>query len=166
MKIFESEILFNGYYGQMNSGDDAFVEVTSWAAKNIWKTEKFRYLAKKENLPETIEKIYGYPFSLPKSYVIQNKLLIHQSKVLVSAGGSTFHNIIRKGTIKDFALQRKLKDSRFKIGGIGVSVGPFSSVEAEQNVVKYLQNLDFLTLRDRRSHDFVKTLDFFTNLWA
>lgn len=34
---FRSDILFTGYYGQMNTGDDAFVQVASWGASKYWK---------------------------------------------------------------------------------------------------------------------------------
>lgn len=157
--MFKSDILFGGYYGQKNTGDNAFVEVTSWAANTIWNQKNIRYLAKKKNLPITIHQKEGYPVSLPKTYEYQQKLLVNNTKIFISAGGSTFHREIIGNNAKDFALQRKLKNGgNFKLGAIGVSIGPFKSLNAERSVVNYIKNLDFLTVRDKRSYDFVSSL--------
>jgi|SRR5690554_1986864 len=157
--MLNSEILFNGYYGQKNTGDDAFVEVTAWAANTIWRKKKIKYLAIKENLPQTIHKINGYLFSVPKTYRIQQKLLINQANTFISAGGSTFHSTLKKPDPKYYALQKKLRNNNFKIGAIGVSIGPFRSKEAQKSIDEYLRSIDFLTLRDKRSYEYVKTLN-------
>lgn len=157
--MFKSEILFNGYYGEKNTGDDAFVEVTAWASSEIWNKKDIRYLAIQENLPQTIQKIKGYPLSIPKTYGLQQRILINQTKVFISAGGSTFHSELKVNNPKYFALQKKLKDDSFKFGAIGVSIGPFKSQKVEESIAGYLKSLDFLAVRDRRSYEYVKTLD-------
>ena len=157
--MLNSEILFNGYYGQKNTGDDAFIEVTAWAANTIWNKKNIRYLAIKQNLPQTIHEINGYPFTIPKSHRIQQKVLINQTKAFISAGGSTFHSELKSTNPKYIALQKKLKDNNFKIGAVGVSIGPFKSKAAEKSISEYLKKLDFLTLRDKRSYEYVKSLD-------
>lgn len=157
--MLNSEILFNGYYGQKNTGDDAFVEVTAWAASTIWNKKNIRYLAIKENLPQTVHKIKGYPFSIPKSYSLQQKLLTNQTKAFISAGGSTFHSELKSTNPKYIALQKKLKENDFKIGAVGVSIGPFRSKAAEKSIGEYLKKIDFLTLRDKRSYEYAKTLN-------
>lgn len=147
--VFDSEVLFTGYYGQYNVGDDAFVEVASWGAKKYWNKSKCLFLAQKKTLPYTISNVNGYPFNLPKSYRIQNNLLIANTSYLVSAGGSTFHNALNKDDIKKIAINYKKKNNSIKIGGIGVSIGPFKTVKDEISVVEYLKNIDFLAVRDR-----------------
>ncbi|EOZ93862.1 putative polysaccharide pyruvyl transferase [Indibacter alkaliphilus LW1] len=157
--MLNSDILFNGYYGQKNTGDDAFVEVTSWAANTIWRKKNIKYLAIKKNLPQTTYKIRGYPFSFPKSYSFQQTILINQTKAFISAGGSVFHSELQVTNPKYYALQKKLKDNNFKIGAIGVSIGPFKSKVAEKSITEYLKKLDFLTVRDKSSYEYVKSLD-------
>ena len=158
--MFKSEILFNGYYGQLNTGDDAFVEVTSWGAKNLWDKKDIRYLALGENLPKTVESKLCYPLTLPRSYKYQQRLLIDNADAFISAGGSTFHSVLSQNNPKVQAFKRKktLQD-KFKLGAIGISLGPFQNKEAEKSIEKYLKSLDFLTLRDKRSYEYAKSLN-------
>ena len=157
-KVFESEMLFTGYYGQLNTGDDAFVAVADWGARKYWHKTNNRFLAIKKNLPE-ISGVNGYPFSFPRTYSSQNKLLISNTNYLVSAGGSTIHSALQKNNIKQLALNEKRNGSKIKIGGIGVSIGPFKTSRDEKAVIEYLRNIDFLAVRDQRSYAFVEQLN-------
>lgn len=156
-KLFESEILFTGYYGQLNVGDDAFVVVSDWGAKKYWNKTSNRFLAIKNKLPE-LDVVKGYPFRLPRTYDIQNRILISQTDYLISAGGSTIHSVLNENNIKQLALNEKRNGSSIKVGAIGVSIGPFKSIKDENAVTEYLKNIDFLTVRDQKSYDFVKNL--------
>lgn len=158
--MYNTDIIFSGYYGRKNSGDDAFVEVASWGAKALWNKGNIRFFANESELPRTIFPKKGYPIKLPLTYGIQQKFLIERSKAFISAGGSTFHSEIKGSNTKYAVLQSKQRrEGEFKIGAMGVSIGPFKSVKAELSVAEYLKRLDFLTLRDKRSYNFVKSLD-------
>lgn len=157
--MFKTDILFTGFYGQRNTGDDAFVEVASWGAKRYWKRQNNRFLAIEKNLPLTIEPANGYPFNIPKSYKFQQSLLLNGADFLISAGGSTIHSKMVPSNPKMKALYRKEKYGGIKVGGIGVSVGPFKSVKDEKAVQQYLKSIDFLALRDKASFDYVNSLD-------
>lgn len=152
-------ILFNGYYGKLNTGDDAFVEVSSWAAKNIWKKDKYRFLTVTEKLPDTINQAKGYWFSLPKTYRFQTNLLMKQASHFISAGGSTFHSALSPRSVRNIAVGTKQNwNKELKIGAVGVSLGPFRNLQDERAVISYLKGLDFLALRDRISYDFACSL--------
>lgn len=155
---FESDTLFTGYYGQLNTGDDAFVEVASWGAKKYWHSKSNKFLAKANNLPITTTEASGYPFSIPKTYNVQKRLLISSTKSLVSAGGSTIHSTLNRNNIKKIAINRKAAGQDLKIGAIGVSIGPFKSLKDEKSVIDYLKYIDFLSVRDQASFDFVSSL--------
>lgn len=158
--MFHSDILFNGYYGEQNSGDDAFVEVSSWGAHQIWKKNNLKYLALENKLPIVLYKIKGYPITFPKTYKLQSHLLINLAEAFISAGGSTFHSKIFPNNPKDIALRKKIKrKDSFQLGAIGVSIGPFKSIEAEKSIQNYLRHLDFLTLRDKRSFKYANSLN-------
>lgn len=157
-KVFESEVLFTGYYGQLNTGDDAFVVVADWGVKKYWNKSSNRFLAIKKNLPE-VSGLNGYPFSFPRTYSSQNKLLISNTNYLISAGGSTIHSALPQNSIKQLALNEKRNGSKIKIGGIGVSIGPFKTSKDEKSVIEYLRNIDFLAVRDQRSYDFIEHLN-------
>ena len=157
--MFKTDILFTGFYGQSNTGDDAFVEVASWGSKKYWKKNNIRFLAVKENLPKGLNPLKGYPFSIPKTFRIQERLLLRSGSALVSAGGSTIHSELTKNNIKQLAIQRKHSHPKFKIGAIGVSIGPFKNISDEKAVTKYLREIDFLAVRDQTSFSFVESLN-------
>lgn len=156
--MFKTNILFNGYYGQRNTGDDAFVEVANWGAQKFWHLHDFRFLSRTDALPSVRSLIKGYPITFPKTYSFQRGMLVNNTDVFISAGGSTFHNIT-PGSIKDLAAQTKKKNSKLKLGAIGVSVGPFINCENEKRVVEYLKSMDFISVRDQRSFNYVDSLD-------
>ncbi|ENX17024.1 hypothetical protein F894_00156 [Acinetobacter sp. CIP 51.11] len=160
IRFFNSDILFTGYYGQLNAGDDAFIEVTSWGAKKYWNKNENIFLAKESNLPITTNKIRGYPLTIPKTYRFQNRFLLASTNYLISSGGSTLHHELLKNDIKRIAVESKIKGSnKIKIGGIGVSIGPFRSIKDEKAIIEYLKNIDFLAVRDQASFDYVQNLD-------
>jgi len=158
-KNLKSDILFTGYYGQLNTGDDAFIEVAAWGAEKYWNKKNNRFLAIKNGLPTVKLPVKGYPVKLPKSYKLQNKLLIPTADYLISAGGSTLCNKLKGYDAKSIALKRKEKINDIKLGAIGVSVGPFKSSKDEKSIINYLKNLDFLSVRDKASFKIVKELD-------
>jgi len=159
VSVFTSDILFTGFYGQKNTGDDAFVEVAAWGAKQYWQVERPTFLARKNSLPITQNTIKGYPFTLPRSYHVQNQLLLRNTKCLISAGGSTIHSRLAKRNIKAMATELKRNGANLKLGGIGVSIGPFKNTEDEKAVAEYLKHLNFLAVRDQQSFEYVEQLD-------
>lgn len=157
--MFKSDILFTGFYGHKNTGDDAFIEVAEWGARKFWNKNNNRFLAIDKNLPDTITPTKGFPFTIPKTFRIQSNLLINNTDYLISAGGSTIHSKLPKNNHKSKALLRKKNKSNIKIGGIGVSIGPFKSLQDEKAVKNYLKSIDFLAVRDQASYDYVTSLN-------
>jgi polysaccharide pyruvyl transferase WcaK-like protein len=111
-----------------------------------------------KNLPQTTIPSTGFPFSIPKTFRLQSDLLLKNTDYLISAGGSTIHSKLPKNNLKLKALKRKKKGADIKIGGIGVSIGPFKSIEDEKAVERYLKSIDFLAVRDQTSFDYVSSL--------
>src|SRR5690606_37341317 len=118
--MFKSDILFTGYYGQQNTGDDAFVEVAAWGAKNYWSKDKIRFLAEKDRLPKTIIPVRGYPFIIPKTHNLQQQILLNNTDYLISAGGSTLHSKLPIKSVKKLAVDLKGRGRDIKIVAIGV----------------------------------------------
>lgn len=156
--MINTDILFSGYYGMQNTGDDAFIEVASWGAKKYWQKDSCRFLALQRQLPKTIVPSKGYPLTFPKSYRFQQRLLLKSTNCLISAGGSTLHSEMKADNIKLLATEIK-KTSNLKVGAIGISIGPFRSVNDEVAVKKYLKEIDFLAVRDHKSFEFAASLD-------
>lgn len=157
--MFATDILFTGFYGQSNTGDDAFVEVAAWGAKNFWKKDKVRFLAKNSKLPKTIVSAHGYPITIPKTYPAQAEFLLKRTNAFVFAGGSTIHSKIRASSIRAKAFQQKARTHILNIGAIGVSIGPFKTVADEKAVETYLKQMDFLAVRDEKSYEIAKSFN-------
>ena len=156
--MIKSDVLFTGYYGQLNTGDDAFVEVAAWGAQKFWDKKQLRFLAVKQRLPKIKTAIKGYPFRIPKTYEYQQELLLKNSNYLVSAGGSTFQGAVSPKSIKNLSIPLNEK-GKLKIGAVGVSIGPFKTKKEEKFYSEYLKRMSFLAVRDQRSYDYVQTLD-------
>lgn len=157
--MFKTDILFTGYYGHQNTGDDAFVEVASWGAKKFWSKDNNRFLARTSRLPKTIIPNKGYPFEMKRTYDLQSKILLNNTDAFVYAGGSTIHSELKSNNIRWSAIQKKIRGEKLKFGGIGVSIGPFKSVKDEKAIQSYLKQMDFLAVRDQTSFDFVNNID-------
>lgn len=152
------KILYSGFYGFKNTGDDAFIEVCAWGGNEYWGTTNNIFLG--SNLP----KVINPSLSLSKSrFKGHNRLktisLAMSANGFVSAGGSTFSKH-SKYSLKDISLRTKtIFNKKLNLGAIGVSVGPFKNSEDEKNVVSYIKKMSFLAVRDKRSFDFVSSLN-------
>ncbi|AEI14045.1 hypothetical protein Flexsi_0357 [Flexistipes sinusarabici DSM 4947] len=151
-------ILFQGYYGKQNTGDDAFVEVAAWGAKKYWNCNLVTFFA--EKIPNII-----YPanytgknlFRGHKHYKAFNAII--NSNAFIMAGGSTFHSVYNIFNPKKMAAFKKKFLKKYIIGAIGVSLGPYKSKQAEKNNLEFLKQLDFLALRDNKSYELAKSYD-------
>lgn len=149
--------LFEGFYGFQNAGDDAFVEVSSWGANTYWNSTNNVFLG--DIMPKTIATINNKQWFPKIKGFDRLDLLAHlrTTDYFVSAGGSTFSNMPLHNN-KSIARMFKRIKPNLATGAIGVSIGPFKNVKDEKNVTKNLKSLDFLSVRDSRSFDFVSSL--------
>lgn len=157
--MFKTDILYTGYYGQKNTGDDAFVEVSAWGASKFWHKNNNRFLGIQSRLPKTIIPSKGFPFEIKGTYKFQSNILLDNTQALIYAGGSTLYRELPKDSIRLKAIHKKINGKKIKIGGIGVSVGPFKSIKDEEAVQSYLKQMDFLSVRDQASFDFVSSIN-------
>ncbi|MDH1601213.1 polysaccharide pyruvyl transferase family protein [Empedobacter sp. GD03739] len=155
------QITYTGFYGHKNTGDDAFLEVTAYYSNKNNFTPYFLG----DNLPELIspfKNLRENRFDNFKLNKINSRLVsikpIVQSDYFLSAGGSTFGDHKMHGYKEISKYIKKYLNKNLKTGGIGVSIGPFKSVEAERRVIEYIKTLDFLAVRDKKSFEYLKTL--------
>ena len=152
------KIVYSGFYGFKNTGDDAFLEVAAWGSKKYLNADDVVFLG--HDLPRLITESRELSKPLFKGYDrIQTFKELVNADYFISAGGSTFVNH-KWHQLKEVALLAKQTMNReLKNGAIGVSIGPFATSSDEKSVQKYLQQIDFLTLRDRRSFEYVQSLN-------
>lgn len=153
-----NKVLFQGYYGMQNTGDDAFVEVGAWGARKFWNIKSISYGY--PNLPTIKTHCDNFEASNKKIIKgIQQLKSVLSSTHFVSAGGSIFHSCFSMRDIRRFSLVKKKMFPSYTIGAIGVSLGPFRDSDSEKYITGYLKKLDFLILRDRQSYVFASSLN-------
>lgn len=152
-------MLFQGYYGQKNTGDNAFVEVAAWGGKKYWGDTYPIFLTKSMPQIQTECKDIGMVYNR-LHLKMKGARWVMCSDALIIAGGSVFHSRMNLLNPRYIAgLKSKFSDS-FRYGAIGVSLGPYKNSQAERENIELLKRFDFLTLRDEASYQLALSYDF------
>jgi polysaccharide pyruvyl transferase WcaK-like protein len=139
-----------GYYGMQNSGDDALMYATAWAAKNILGCKRTQVGLYGDYERET-HSDDQLSLKFTQQFPGQNRLLHYktaiQSKRIIFGGGSVLHSET------DINLKRQLMSlaSPKKSLAVGVGIGPFNSVAAEKSCAKFLNECGYVGVRDNES---------------
>ena len=146
-----------GYYGMKNSGDDALLMASIMGAKNELKMNKLLVSTAHDSLFLGNDVDLNLIHQTPK-FKGQNRLKHYQaamkSRRIIFGGGSVFH------TAQDIEMKRQM----MKLSGgdsclaVGVSLGPFVDVAAREECKKFLQECDFIGVRDRQSLELAQQL--------
>lgn len=141
-----------GYYGMKNSGDDALMYATAWAAKNLLDCQK------------NIVGLYGdynrdtltdsvLPLHFDQKFPGQNRLLQYktaiQSKRIIFGGGSVLHSETDINQKRHLMALSNAKKSL----AVGVGIGPFNSTGAEKACANFLNECGSIGVRDEASLD-------------
>lgn len=154
-------IIFTGFYGQCNTGDDAFCVVSDWAAKKFWNQKKVKFLGRNLPLDNRGRKLAS---SIPNEYYFRGQSYIELSiqgligSNIIYSGGSLFHSK-SLGFTKEAVFKAYHKLNLIKLGAIGVSLGPFKSSSSQSAIRDYLSRFSFLALRDKRSYEEALEMD-------
>ncbi|OUR79763.1 hypothetical protein A9Q75_11665 [Colwellia psychrerythraea] len=146
-----------GYYGMRNSGDDALLYATAWAAKNILGCNNTKVGLYGDYTRET-QSDNQFPLKFTQQFPGQNRLLHYktaiQSKRIIFGGGSVLHSE------NDINLKRQLMSlaNQKKSLAVGVSIGPFNSVTAEQSCAKFLNECGYVGVRDNISLEIAQSI--------
>lgn len=137
--------LLIGYYGEMNTGDDALYAVSAWGMRHYFSDRKvFCYTEHLPNVPgaEVIPAFRHKRF--PGHNLLRAAWLNRRLSQVVYGGGSIFFNA---NTLRYWCnlLDRIRSDCHF---AAGVSVGPFASQADEVACTELLKRLAFIGLRD------------------
>jgi polysaccharide pyruvyl transferase WcaK-like protein len=152
-------VLFGGYYGMDNVGDNSFGSILTWGARNYWGTEKTFLLSKKE-----IEgPIKTYPCLMENQFfrgqmICESFWQVLRSTCVVWGGGSIFHSKVPLYTPRHFSFFTS-KVGITPTGAIGVSLGPYKTWADQRAVHTYLSHLHFLTLRDKASYEEARSIN-------
>lgn len=155
-------LLFTGFYGQLNTGDDAFCVVSEWGARRYWQIENSTFHGR--NLPINYDNItLKSSISAKKHFrgqeILENLHLLRKKydPIIYSGGSVLFKEISFLSKENVLIAKNRLRKNTF--GAIGVSLGPFKTSEAHKSIRNYLGNFSFLALRDSRSFNLAQEMN-------
>lgn len=155
------KIAISGYYGMQNYGDDLFAIATAIAAKVYWKNVEPVIIAPyqkktclKYGVPNQLKNFYsahGFAGAMCRStFTVINAF---SSEHYIFAGGSIFQS--KKIDVKTI-LSKLFKNKKDYFSAIGVSVGPFKTIQDEKAVKSLLERFAYISVRDQRSYNAIK----------
>ena len=142
-----------GYYGQHNTGDDALLYASAWAARHYLGCKKLKVSVFGDKHYDAIAKSQG-PTFFKGHERLKHYHIAATSKRLIIGGGSVFHSE------RDIQLKRHLIGlaNPKKSMAVGVSIGPFANTAAERACQLFLNECGFIGVRDKYSLDYAKHL--------
>jgi polysaccharide pyruvyl transferase WcaK-like protein len=145
------KLVFSGFYGMHNTGDDCFCAISAWGARRYWKSDNMFFLS--STLP-VLPVAATALFSPRQAFRGQNKIKMLYSlmttNTLIFSGGSIFYSKMNLDRALVYLCHRI---KRFAMGAIGVSLGPYGSKQSRIEVEDSLKRLSFLAVRDHRSYE-------------
>jgi polysaccharide pyruvyl transferase WcaK-like protein len=151
-------VLLHGYYGRCNTGDDAFLTISAWAARTCFSAR--RLYATCHTLSEThgvpVRRMY-YEWQrrgVTRLNRLRERFIARRADLVIFGGGSTLH------TVSD--LERNLGMLDRAGPGLhfaaGIGVGPFADGAAEAACARLLGRLAFVGARDQMSYQRARQL--------
>lgn len=146
-----------GYYGMQNSGDDALLLAAAWGASRYLQAET---LSVQSPRPLMLPEFGRFPATLApqQRFTGHNRLLQYHlaanSQHMVFGGGSILH------CSRDINLMRHLMwlSGKGPHRAIGVGIGPFKNSRAEEACRRWLNECDFIGVRDQESLTIAKAI--------
>jgi polysaccharide pyruvyl transferase WcaK-like protein len=148
-------VLFSGYYGQRNTGDDAFCVVAAWGAKKYWRVNNIAFLSSVIPMMSTPARTV-----LPKRQFMKGQAALFGlipsmvADEIVYFGGSIFHARSQaEGVMRWFHERLSKSFVKKKISAVGVSLGPFPTRKDFEKEREFLKGMSFLSVRDLKSYE-------------
>lgn len=160
------KLTFIGYYGFKNFGDELFVVASILAADKYWPT--FKAYANSPIMEGFSAGKYRCPERFKESFAginLRGKLVrgltlvrtLCTSEMIVLAGGSTLSHFSDNSSLSLIEAAGRFR--KIRQAGIGVSVGPFTSIDEEKACKKYLDKFSYLSLRDQNSYQIAENMN-------
>lgn len=148
---------FTGYYGMRNFGDDLFGVLCASAARRYWSAEPSLVGPPLADARMGATMPHWYPLraygasgivgGASRLYGFVRGLL--GSDVMVMGGGSVI------GSKASFRRPMLLRARRrgVRLAAVGVSVGPFADAASERAAAAFVEQFDYVSVRDQRSYE-------------
>jgi polysaccharide pyruvyl transferase WcaK-like protein len=141
-------VLFDGYFGMANAGDDAFCVVADLLARE--RGLQARYVARPSELPHPLSPeaaLLPSASRLPGATRLRKAIAVARTDALIHFGGSTLRRMNRHRRDQLLALRW----TRTPAAAIGVSVGPFRSSRDAADIRAFLSRFALAAVRDQAS---------------
>jgi polysaccharide pyruvyl transferase WcaK-like protein len=160
-----NRMILGGYYGMMNYGDDLFAIVSAAAAQHYWLNWDVAIMGRRIN---GVNSDFVVPDWFPQNLYASTGLAAKLSRLafllggtwrankFIFCGGSLFSS--QSSGVRDVFCALKHNTPHF-LSAIGVSIGPFSSLEDEKKINKILKNFEYLALRDEASYQIAQSFN-------
>lgn len=149
------KILLAGYYGFGNLGDEAILEMTINQILEITDRENITVLSGSK---EVTRKKYNIN-TIDRYNVFSIIAGLMKSNALVFGGGSLLQDITSKRSIHYYLfLIRLAKMMNNKVIMLSQGIGPIISENSKNAVKKTLKYIDYMTVRDKYSKEFLENL--------
>lgn len=148
-------ILISGYYGFNNSGDDAILKAIVTDLKRLDNSIEITALS---NNPSATEQVYGI-HAVNRFNTKEVIEAIKNCNLLISGGGSLLQDVTSTRSLLYYIALMKLgKVCNKPIMVYANGIGPINKKINRIITRNILNKVDFITLRDRDSEEFVKEL--------
>lgn len=154
-KIVSKKIIMSGYFGFLNSGDDAILKSIIESFKSLNPYLNIKVLSKD---PDLTEREYGVA-AIDRFKFFDVRKSLKASDMLISGGGSLLQDKTSSRSIWYYLLIMKLaKRYKKKVFVYSNGVGPINKRFNRNITRRVLNKVDYITLRDKDSYDFIKSI--------
>lgn len=154
-KIVSKKIIMSGYFGFSNSGDDAILKSIIESFKSLDPNLNIKVLSKDTDLTE---REYGVA-AVDRFKFFDVRKSLKASDMLISGGGSLLQDKTSSRSIWYYLLIMKLaKRYKKKVFVYSNGVGPINKRFNRNITRRVLNKVDYITLRDKDSYDFIKSI--------
>jgi len=149
---------FTGYYGMRNFGDDLFGAICAAASRRFWGASP-RVVGP---AIATVDSLYTMPGWYPPAAYGGSGLVgkagrlysflrgVRDTDLLVMGGGSVING---RSSFREPLMLSARRRGRLQLAAVGVSIGPFENTAAQESAKAFINQLSYLAVRDRRSHE-------------
>lgn len=154
-KIVSKKIIMSGYFGFSNSGDDAILKSIIESFKSLDPNLNIKVLSKD---PDLTEREYGVA-AVDRFKFFDVRKSLKAADMLISGGGSLLQDKTSSRSIWYYLLIMKLaKRYKKKVFVYSNGVGPINKKFNRNFTRRVLNKVDYITLRDKDSYDFIKSI--------
>lgn len=158
-----NKIVFTGYYGMSNFGDDLFGLVCAGGATKFWPHSKTRLLSTfidGSDAEFTIPNWFNRDLYASTGLLGAGSRLMFalseacRSQMFILGGGSVLSS--QSSGVRDL-IYKTSHITKLRFAALGVSIGPFASLAEEKGAKEFLSGFEYISVRDSVSYQLAES---------